>query len=358
MNDTKITIVIINYNGLKYLPDCFDSLSQQTFLPIKVIVVDNNSIDGSRDYLKKWKTSKFKFEIILNKKNRGFAEANNQAMIEDLNSRDSSDYIFMLNQDTVMDKNCLLELSSQASFFSRKKIFAWQPLILCFSDKKLIQTSGDKIHFLGFGYSGDFKKPITEFLATKTSEFPSITYASGAGMFINTKALKQVGLLDKDLFMYHEDLDICLRARFLGYDILLNDKAIVYHKYTEEISNLRWYWSERNRQLTLLKFYKTSTLLLLYPLIWAMDTGVLFFSIFDGWGRLKIKSYFSCSLQIFKVLKKRKRIQGSRKINDKEFATLLESKFDFAGFEHPLIKYLVNPIFGFIWNILKKIIIW
>jgi len=167
-----------------------------------------------------------------------------------------------------------------------------------------------------------------------------------------------VGFLDKDLFLYHEDLDLCLRARFLGYGIKLVYQSQLFHKYTEGIPKHRWYWSERNRLLTLLKFYKLPTLILIFPVWLFMELGVLGFSLITGWFHLKIKSYFACLIQIPKTLLKRKKIQKTRKITDRDLSHYLEPYFNFAGFNNPLIKKIVNPILGTYWRILRKIIIW
>ncbi len=365
-SSSKITIVIVSYNGRKYLPDCFNSLGKQTLLPEEIIVIDNASTDGSQEFLSKFKVrliephaeldgmEGLRFKIIFNDKNTGFAQANNQGI--EIALRNKSDYIFLLNQDTVCRPNCLEKLVEWAER-EKKNVFAWQPMILCWPQKDLIQTAGDKIHYLGFGFCGDYKKPINQ-LSIINNQLSDITYASGAAMFINAGLLSEVGLLDRDLFLYHEDLDLCLRARFLGYEIKLAPAAIIYHKYTEGIPKHRWYWSERNRLLTLLKFYKWQTLILVFPAWLFMEGGVLSFSLMTGWFHLKLKSYFTCLWQIPKTLIKRKKLQKIRKIKDRQLAEFLEAEFSFAGFENQIIKKIVNPILGTYWRLARKIIFW
>jgi GT2 family glycosyltransferase len=350
---SKIAVVIPVYNGRDYLPDCLDSLNEQTYQPLQIIVIDNASTDGSAGFVNSQFTPlalNSQISIIVNKKNLGFAKACNQGIEEAI--RSEADYVFLLNQDTVCEKNCLEELCKAVE--QDKNIFAAQALMLMWRNKNLIQTSGDRIHFLGFGHSGDYKLDIRN----SKLEIKDITYASGAAMFINAKVLKEVGLFDEDLFMYHEDMDLCWRARLLGYKIILASKAIVYHKYTEGIPPHRWYWSERNRTLTLLKLYKWPTLVLIFPPWLLMEAGALFYSLMTGWFTLKIKSYFSALSQLPKTLAKRSKIQKTRKTSDREMSNYLEAKFDFAGLEHPLLKYLVNPIFGIYWRVVRLLIFW
>ena len=345
----KIAVIILSYNGRKYFPELFQSLKEQTLKPSEVVIVDNNSSDDSVDYIRKIFSEA---TLIVSKKNTGFAGGNNIGIKEAL--KNNPDYIFMLNQDTVCDIRCLEILTEQAS--SIDNLFACQPLIMCWPEKNLIQTSGNKMHFLGFGYSGDYKKEVSDDVIEGLNRDP--LYLSGAAMFIDVNVLNKIGLLDEDFFLYHEDTDICLRAKFLGYKLKLIPEAIIYHKYTEAISKNRWFWSERNRLLSLLKFYKLPTLILLFPFWFFMELGILSYSLMDGWFWIKIKSFFASLSKVPRILRKRRKIQKTRQINDREFIKQIDTRFDFAGFEHPLIKYIVNPIFGFCWKIVRIFIFW
>jgi len=367
---SKLAVVIVTYNGRQYLADCFSSIEKQTKKPEEIIVIDNNSTDGTQEFLGRFKIKDLRLKIILNQENLGFAKANNQGM--EVVLKDGADYIFLLNQDTRLAENCLEELLKTAE---GKNFFAYQPLVLCYPQKNLIQTSGDRIHFLGFGYSGGYGLPpsakgyggSSEALREvdrrssealrEEGEIKEIPYASGATMFIKSEVLKEVGLFDEDLFMYHEDMDLCLRGRLLGKKIFLVPQAIVYHQYQEKITPLKWAWSERNRQLTLLKFYKFPSLLLIFPCWLIMEIGSLFYSALIGALFLKIKGYFEILSLTPKFLAKRKKIQKSRKIKDKELAKYLDGKFRFAAFRSPLF-YLINPILGISWQAVKKIMFW
>jgi len=339
------------YNGREYLSDCFASLAKQTILPNKIIFVENKSTDGSQEDLRKLTDLYSNVKVLSQTTNTGFVGACNAGIQEAINS--SADYVFLLNQDTVCEEHCLENLLSATE--SNTNIFAVQALLLCWPRKDLIQTSGDHIHFLGFGYSGDFKQPANKYQNLK---FKNITYASGAAMFLNVDAIKRVGSFDQDLFMYHDDLDLCWRARFLGYQILMVPQAIVYHKYTEGVVKSRWYWSERNRLITLLKFYKWPTLLLIFIPWLIMEIGVWLYSLLTGWFHLKIKSYWSALKLMSVTFNKRKHLQRSRTISDRIMAKYLDGRFNFAGLNNPILKNIINPVFGVYWWIIKNIIFW
>jgi len=350
MNKKAIAVVIVSFNARRYLADCFSSTGRQGERPEEIIVVDNNSSDGTSDYLRGLSSiNGIKIRTILNKKNQGFAKGNNQGIQQAM--ADKMDYIFLLNQDTEIDPGCLRHLLGAAE--KQKDGFIWQPMILCHSQKNLIQTSGDRIHFLGFGCSGDYGLEIKN-LKLEIKEIP---YASGAAMLLKSESLKEIGLFDEDLFMYHEDMDLCLKGRLLGKKIFLVPQAIVYHKYQAKITPFKWAWSERNRQLTLLKFYKFPTLLFIFPCWLMIEIGSLFYSALIGALFLKIKGYFEIFSLLPKFLKKRKKIQKTRKIKDKELARYLDEEFHFSAFSSPLF-YFLNPILGSSWRVIRKIMWW
>ena len=347
----KISVVIPVYNGENYLSDCLESLRKQTFSPEEIVVVDNASTDKTKEILEDFKRKEKKLKVIFNKKNLGYAQASNQGIKEVLKT--NPDFIFVLNQDTLCEEKTLENLA-KAAWENNSSVFAWQPLILLWPSKEIVQTMGDRIHFLGFGYSGGYKK-LREEVKNEPQEIP---YASGAAMLINVNLLKKVGFFDEIYFLYHEDLDLSLRASLLGLKIFLAPQAIVYHRYQEKISRSRWYWSERGRIIFLLKFYKWPTLLLIFPFWLLMEIGVWGYSLTNGWFFLKIKSFLSALKNLPQILRSRKILQKNRKITDRELFKFLETKFDFAGFTHPLLKYLVNPIFGFFGTFVRNFIFW
>jgi len=353
MEKSKIAVIIVSFNGKSYLGDCLRCLEEQTLAPEKVIVIDNNSKDGSVEFLKEYSLkTELNLEFIFSKENLGFTGGNNLGMKKALEEK--MDYIFLLNQDTEMEKDTLGKLLEAAD--REKDLFCLQPLILFADRKDVVQTAGDRIHFLGFGYLGDYLVRLEDF-KKKIKRREEIPYASGAAMFIVSDALREVGFFDEDYFLYHEDMDLCLRARILKKKIFLVPQAFVYHKYKSGITPLKWSYSERNRHLMLLKFYKLPTLLLVSPFWFMMEIGSLLYSALIGALALKIKGYFEILSLAPKFLKKRKEIQKTRKIRDKELSNYLDGEFHFQGLASPLF-YLINPILGSGWRMIKKIMFW
>ena len=356
----KIAVIIVVYNGQEYLPDLLESLSRQSYPQeyIHLFAVDNNSKDSSGQILVEYSG----IRIIKNRKNLGFAKANNQAIKEALEI--GCDYIFLLNQDTVCQPDTIEKLVKVLDKDEEAGIV--QPLLLLWPKKDKIQTSGNKLHFLGFGYSGDYKKQLTphNLQPTRpTSGYPDlqpneIAYASGAAMLVRRQVFEKIGLFDEIFFSYHEDLDFGWRARLAGFKILRVPQAQVWHKYQFSRTRQKFYLMERGRLIVLLKNYRLATLILIFPGWLFMEIGVFFYALLTGQILAKIKSYLYVLAHLGPIFLRRVSIQRKRLAGDRVIARYLTGRIEFEGFKNPILIYVINPFFALIWCILKKLIIW
>ena len=138
-----VTVVIPNYNGKKYLDECFKSLKKQTYRDFHVIMVDNGSTDGSAEYIRE----KYpEVEVIALDENTGFANAVNVGI-----KAADSEYVFLLNDDTVCDEKVLETLVKTMS--RGKKLFSVQAKLLQLKNPELIDDAGDYYCALGWAFS-------------------------------------------------------------------------------------------------------------------------------------------------------------------------------------------------------------
>lgn len=272
-----ISIIIVGYNSKKYLDECLSSIFASTFKKFEVIFVDNCSKDGSVNYIK----NNFpNVSVIENATNSGFTGGNNigiQRAIEN-----GSDYVFILNPDTVIDKNCLEILAKNAD----NKTIA-QPLILLHENGEktdLINTTGNYLNFLGISYCNNYRKP------SSVAIDQDIPLASGAAALIPINAIKKAGMFDESFFMYHEDVDLFWRMRMAGYNIGLITSALVWHKYSFSKNKNKLFYVERNRIKFLLKNFNPWYWILIFPIFVVNEFLILIYSLKDGWFKLKIKS--------------------------------------------------------------------
>jgi hypothetical protein len=370
----RVAILIVAYNAKAYLSDLFQSLLQTNYPKesLALFIVDNASTDGTIEYIDSLRvepsrsTKGFSSEgstliteifsqitVIKNRENLGFAKGNNIAAEAAEYFR--PDYLALLNQDTIVDPNWIQELVETAERDS--KIGVVQSRLMLWPDTNRINSIGNEIHFLGFGFCRGYRDK----LPTPNSELRTeIPYASGAAMLVRNDLYKQIGLFDPDYFMYHEDMDFCWRARLMGFKIVLAPASVVFHKYSFSKSIKKYYFMERNRFLTIFKNYRLATLLLLAPWLTIMEVGLFFQSLATGWWREKLRVYgfFFKSSTWRMIRQKRKESQLLRKQKDRDIVRLFTGRIEYQEISSPLLRYIANPFFSFVWAITRRIIWW
>ncbi len=344
----KVIIIIPNYNGQKYFADLLPFLFQEKYddFDLEIVIVDNNSDDNSLEYLE---NNYSKFTLIKNKKNIGYVGANNIGY--KYAQKKKVDYIYLLNQDTIITKGFLQPLYN---FAQENKFGSLQSKIKLYPQKDKINSLGNIIHFLGFGYAEKFQK-----IDNNKQNIKKINYSSGAGVFISMSALKDLGyLFDETMFMYLEDLDLGWSLNILGYDNYLIPESVIYHKYEFDKGMKQIYWFERNRLWIILKNYKLSTLFLILPAYLIMEFGQLFYAIKHKYFIQKLRSYnFLFSSKQLKILKeKRKYIQKKRKISDRKIFNSFSGKILFQPLESKALQS-ANFFFNIYYKVIRLLII-
>ncbi|MCF7872323.1 glycosyltransferase family 2 protein [Candidatus Woesearchaeota archaeon] len=225
LSGKKIAVIIVNYNGKKYLKECLDSLRIQTYKYYGIILVDNGSVDGSVNFIKKYYPEVI---LMLNKKNEGFSKANNVALKYCLNN--GFDYFVLLNQDTVVQSNFLSEGINMLNNYAD----ICCPKILYYDSKK-IWYAGSPV----FDNFSDFlKKNILSVIVDKNvgkddgpefNEKKEVGFASGCAFFLRKDILENIGFLDENFFFNWETRDYSKRARDKGYRVMYFPETVVLH---------------------------------------------------------------------------------------------------------------------------------
>lgn len=284
----------------------------------------------------------------------GFAANNNLGFKKALEL--GCDYVHLTNEDTEVHPDYLLAAVDTAE--SDPKIGAVQSLILLGHDRDLINSSGNAYHFLGFGYSNDYKTPLLA--KEREGRGGEIGYASGAAVLVRISALNE-SLFDSAFFMYHEDTDLSLDLRSRGYKIVVEPKSLVWHWYQFGKSHSVFYWMERNRVALMLSYYKLWTLILLAPIAFVMDLALIVFSIKNGWFDMKwkqLKELFTPRFWKW-ILTRRKRIQSARRVGDRELLrpAVADIRFQEDAVRNPVLDYIGNPVMRVYWALVKHLMI-
>ena len=216
---SKVTIIIPNYNGIKFMKDCIESLRVQTYKNFEILVVDNGSKDESVDYLRDLESyeSNLNIKAIYLDENLGFAGGVNVGL-----AACDSKYVILLNNDTEVFPDYVEMLVNAIEKSDR--IFAVNPLMINAHDKELVDDAGDGYSLLGWGYQIGVGEKVADFTKRRA------VFSACAGASIYRKSiLDEVGYFDEMHFAYLEDMDLSFRARLRGYIIGFEPRAKVYH---------------------------------------------------------------------------------------------------------------------------------
>ena len=327
MNKNRLSVLIVNWNGREYLPDCLGSLEMQTCRDFEVILVDNGSSDGSIEYVR---TSHPWVKVVLLPENRGFAVGNNAGL-----EAASGEFIVTLNNDTETDPGWLEELAAVADEHPEVGMVASR--ICSFTDRDSIDSLGIGICRDGMS-RGAFRLQRFSTLSPGRSE--EILFPSACVALYRRTMLDEIGFFDEDFFAYCEDTDLGLRGRLAGWGALLARDAVVWHKYSSTggtFSPLKLYLVERNHYWAALKTFPLR-LLLPVPFFTLVRFLVQARLVLAGTGsggefrnsgsrsrlvRAVLRALCDALIGIPRVLKKRREVMLTRRLTDREFARLL-----------------------------------
>ncbi|MEM1574260.1 MAG: glycosyltransferase family 2 protein [Candidatus Methanomethylicaceae archaeon] len=220
---------------------------------LEVIIIDNGSSDGSVEFLKQKYSQYHIIRIVSLDKNYGFCLPNNMGA-----RMANGDYIFFLNNDTVIEKSCILKLAEAAIKYEKNDVVAFAPKILYYDAPKIIQVAGGTLSIIGFGYyrgDGETDNP-------KFNKIEYVGFASGAAVFVNKKFFLSVKGFDHFYFASAEEAELGYKAWLSGKKVVYIPQAKVYHKVSRTFGArgplvfMKTYLQTRNRLLNLYKFFE------------------------------------------------------------------------------------------------------
>jgi len=211
-----VSIIIVNYNGKSHLEQCLESIMKIDYTNFEIILVDNNSVDDSIEYVKNNYPS---IMIIKLDNNYGFAEPNN---IGAKNAK--GDLLLFLNNDTIVTPNFISELVTAME--KDPKIVIAQSLLM--KPNGDIDSSGDFIDVFGRAYSSRIKTDNTRLILS----------ARGASMIVRKKIFFDLDGFDKNFFASFEDVDLGWKANMFGYKVVIVPKSVVFHDGSQTIKKI------------------------------------------------------------------------------------------------------------------------
>ena len=242
IKNDHISIIIPNWNGMKYIGACLNSVYESDFMDIEVIVVDNGSSDDSVDIIE---NNYPDVKLIRFKRNKGFAVACNEGI-----RNSSGEFVFLLNNDVELEPDCLTVLRDV--LLANPDCSMAGGKILRYDRRDYIDAAGDALTVGGAPYNRGHD-------TKDTGQFDKEEYVFGvcAGAAMYRRSLfDEIGMFDEDFFAYIEDVDLNLRALLTGHKARYTPYARCYHHGNASLGSLssrHVYLTNRNKLFLMIK---------------------------------------------------------------------------------------------------------
>ncbi len=245
----RVTIIILTYNESSHTLECLASIEKLTYPNFEVLIVDNKSIDDSRQVLGDYAKIHKNVRHLLLDDNYGFAGGNNRG-IKDALTR-GAEYVLILNPDTIVEPDFLTKLIEGA----KGKLGFFGPRILLWDEGKhkdnpqnaRIYSNGGIIHkTFTKATLKDYEKRLKDLKEKKQFE---TDYVTGTCLLASKETIKKMGLMREDYFLYYEDTDWSMRAKKNRIMRIIIPSAMIWHKKSATIKEFSYsyiYYNTRN----------------------------------------------------------------------------------------------------------------
>lgn len=314
---SKVTVIIVNWNGERFLDRCLSALLAQTVAPHEVILVDNASSDASLNIVQRFPSVR----VLAHNRNLGFARGNNLAIKA---AAVESEWIALLNPDAFVEPYWLEALLSAAGAHPTFDVFGSK--LVDAADTAILDGTGDAYHMSGLMWRMGHGTHAPSF-----SEHPHEIFSPcAAAAMYRRNALQEVGGFDDDFFCYAEDVDLGFRLRLAGYRSLYVPAAVAHHVGSGttggQHSDFSVYHGHRNLVWVYVKNMPGMLFWALAPLHLAMNLATLVVFILRGQCRTILRAKWDAIKGLPTMWRKRQRIQSTRVATTHEIWQLMDKR--------------------------------
>ena len=297
----EISVIVLNWNGKKFLADCLGSLRKQVFQDFEPILVDNGSSDGSVDYVR----ANFpEVKILALPDNRGFT-GGNIAGYEHCTGK----LIALLNNDTEVHPCWLKEIQNASLAYPEAGSFASK--MMYFHQRSRVENCGFDVGIEG----ATIDLGRDEVDGPGWSQPRQVFGGCGGAVAYRRRMLDIIGFLDDDFFMTYEDVDLSFRAQLRGFSCVYVPGAVVYHHYratNDKMPEKQAFYSQRNIDFVWVKNMPFGLLLRSIPFRILYEMGAAVYFTRRGAGISFLKSKIDVLRLLPSLLRKRREIQRTR----------------------------------------------
>jgi GT2 family glycosyltransferase len=310
MSPARVTAVLVVYSGTESegVVQALRSLRAQETAPSEIICVDQTPAGALGRALRERDPA---VSVISTGENVGYVSACNLAVREA-----TGEYVMFLNPDARADPGCLTRLVETCAGDPTAAVVGAQ---IVFPDRLRVNAGDNPLHISGISWAGRYGE------ALEHGPPREAMVVSGACLLVRRAAWEILGGYTEGFFMYYDDVDLAWRARLLGWRVLFCPAAVVEHDYTFTKGPQKWRYLERNRWWCLLAHYGAGTLVLLAPLLVAVELAIWRYASGEGWLSEKRGAWRELWRGRRALLARRRQVQGQRVIGDREIVARMSS---------------------------------
>ncbi len=318
---SKMTVVIVNWNGEQFLERCLTALVNQTAKPYEIIIVDNSSSDGSLEIASCFPSVR----LMTLESNTGFATGNNLAIKE---ASEESEWIALINPDAFAEPLWLESLLQATETHTEFDVFGGK--LINATDPKVLDGMGDVYHMSGLVWRMGHGAHVTDCLEKENEVFSPCAAAA----LYRRSIISGLGGFDDDFFCYVEDVDLGFRLRLAGHKAMYVPDAVVHHVGSAttggQDSDFALYHGHRNLVWTFVKDMPGILFWLLLPVHLALNVASIFWFVLRGRGKVILRAKRDALLGLPKMWRKRKHIQKNRVASIGEIWKQLDKRMIFT----------------------------
>jgi len=300
----KVSVIVVNFNGMPYIESCLRSILKQDFAHCEVILVDNKSSDKSLDYARQQFPGVI---IVANEKNLGYSGGINSSI-----GYAHGEYLAPINVDTEVKQGWLAAMVD--SMDANPEVGAVTPKSLLYSDRGKVGVMGLNIHITGLGFVRGLNQTNSDLL----QEPFQVAGISGCSYLIRREIVEKMGGLNESNFMYYDDVDLSWMINLMGYKIFCVPQSVVYHEYELKMTPQKIFWLEYGRENAILSYLKPFTFIVLTPALAFTEALITGYCLIRGpsYIKAKVRVWGAVLRDLRATMRRRRQVQKLRKLSD------------------------------------------
>lgn len=335
----SVSAIVVAYGAEDCLEPGVAALLASPGVAVDVVLVDNGCTDGAVDRL----DGTPGVTVVRPRTNLGFAAGCNAGA-----AVASGEVLALVNPDAIADREALAVLAAGAL---RPGVGIATASVRLADRPHLLNSAGNEVHFTGMSWSGHFEEPAS---AHPTER--DVIAASGAAMAIRRELWEELGGFDEDFFAYYEDADISLRCWLRGLRVVYLPGAVVTHRYEFSRNPEKFFLLERNRAVMVWSCWSRRMLVVTAPALILLEVTTLLMSLAQGWYRQKLRAWRWLWENRAAVHARRKQVQNTRVLPDRELAEMLATALDPGNLPPPAWARPFDRLLGAFWAVGRRLL--